>query len=61
MTEVSPERIKLESGITRLGLDVPANVIDSLVTYMELLKEWSATYNLIAPQRAGLFIGTTCS
>jgi 16S rRNA (guanine527-N7)-methyltransferase len=50
MTEVSPERIKLESGITRLGLDAPSNVIDSLVTYMELLKEWSATYNLIAPR-----------
>ena len=50
MTGTSPERIKLESGITRLGLDVPANVIDSLITYMELLKEWSATYNLIAPK-----------
>jgi len=50
MTGISPERIKLESGITRLGLDVPANVVDSLITYMELLKEWSATYNLIAPK-----------
>jgi 16S rRNA (guanine527-N7)-methyltransferase len=50
MTGTNPERIKLESGITRLGLDVPANVIDSLITYMELLKEWSATYNLIAPK-----------
>jgi len=50
MTGTSPERIKLESGVTRLGLDVPANVIDNLITYMELLKEWSATYNLIAPR-----------
>ena len=50
MTDISPERIKLESGVARLGLDVPANVIDSLITYMELLKEWSGTYNLIAPK-----------
>ena len=50
MTGTNPERIKLVSGVTRLGLDVPANVIDSLITYMELLKEWSATYNLIAPK-----------
>jgi len=50
MTGTNPERIKLESGVTRLGLDVPANVIDSLITYMELLKEWSGTYNLIAPK-----------
>jgi 16S rRNA (guanine527-N7)-methyltransferase len=50
MTDNSPERIKLESGVARLGLDVPANVIDSLITYMELLKEWSGTYNLIAPK-----------
>ena len=50
MTGTNPERIKLESGVTRLGLDVPASVIDSLITYMELLKEWSGTYNLIAPK-----------
>ena len=50
MTGTNPERIKLVSGVTRLGLDVPANVIDSLITYMELLKEWSGTYNLIAPK-----------
>ena len=50
MIKTNPERIKLESGINRLGLDVPADAVDSLLTYMELLKEWSATYNLIAPR-----------
>ena len=44
------ERIKLESGLARLGLDVPSNAIDDLLTYMVLLKEWSGTYNLVAPR-----------
>ncbi len=50
MSENNPERIKLESGLARLGLDVPIDAVDSLLTYMELLKEWSGTYNLIAPK-----------
>ena len=50
MTDNSPERIKLESGVARLGLDVPDDAIDSLFSFMELLKEWSATYNLVAPR-----------
>jgi 16S rRNA (guanine527-N7)-methyltransferase len=50
MSENNPERIKLESGLVRLGLDVPVDAVDSLLTYMELLKEWSGTYNLIAPK-----------
>ena len=50
MTENNPERIKLESGIARLGLDVPAEAVDDLIAYMDLLKEWSGTYNLIAPR-----------
>jgi len=45
-----PERIKLESGLARLGLDAPSSVIDDLLTYMVLLKEWSGTYNLVAPR-----------
>ena len=45
-----PERIKLESGLARLGLDVPASAVDGLLTYMTLLKEWSGTYNLVAPR-----------
>jgi 16S rRNA (guanine527-N7)-methyltransferase len=50
MAENNPERIKLESGIARMGLDVPGAAIDKLFAFMELLKEWSATYNLIAPR-----------
>ena len=44
------ERIKLESGLARLDLNVPSGAIDNLLTYMVLLKEWSGTYNLIAPR-----------
>jgi len=50
MTENNPERIKLESGIARLGLNVPTEAVDGLIGYMDLLKEWSGTYNLIAPR-----------
>ena len=48
MTDNHPERIKLESGLARMGLDVPTGAIDGLLTYMVLLKEWSGTYNLVA-------------
>jgi len=44
------ERIKLESGLARLGLDVSSGMVDDLLTYMALLKEWSGTYNLVAPR-----------
>jgi len=50
MTDMHPERIKLESGIDRLGLDVPSGAVGKLLTYMTLLKEWSGTYNLVAPR-----------
>ena len=56
MTNNDSERIKLESGIARLGLDVPSGAIDSLLTYMELLKEWSGTYNLVAPRERGFLL-----
>ncbi len=45
-----PERIKLESGLARMELDVPSGAIDGLLAYMDLLKEWSGTYNLVAPR-----------
>jgi len=48
MSHKNPERIKLESGIARLGLEVQSDAVESLLAYMELLKEWSGTYNLIA-------------
>lgn len=47
--DANPERIKLQSGLARLELDVPSDAIDGLLSYMELLKEWSGTYNLVAP------------
>ena len=50
MTSDHPERIKLESGLVRLGLEVTPETIDGLLTYMVQLKEWSGTYNLIAPR-----------
>ena len=50
MTNIHPERIKLESGLARLRLDVPPGAIDGLLAYMDLLKEWSGTYNLVAPR-----------
>lgn len=50
MTNTQAERIKLESGLARLGLDVPSAAVDDLLGYMALLKEWSATYNLVAPR-----------
>ena len=50
MINSHPERIKLESGLARLGLDLPSVAVDGLLGYMALLKEWSGTYNLVAPR-----------
>lgn len=47
MNKPHPERIKLESGLARLGLEVTTGAVDDLLTYMVLLKEWSGTYNLV--------------
>ena len=40
----------------RLGLGVTTGSVDKLLTYMELLKEWSGTYNLVAPRERGLLL-----
>ena len=50
MTDNQSERIKLESGLDRLGLDRTPGAVENLLTYMGLLKEWSGTYNLVAPR-----------
>ena len=50
MSNRQPEQIKLESGLARLGLEVSNAAIDGLLIYMALLKEWSGTYNLVAPR-----------
>lgn len=50
MTSNQADAIKLESGLDRLGLVVPPGAVDKLLAYMALLKEWSGTYNLIAPR-----------
>jgi 16S rRNA (guanine527-N7)-methyltransferase len=51
-----PERIKLESGLVRLGLEASPKTIDGLLTYMVQLKEWSGTYNLVAPRERGFLL-----
>ena len=45
-----PTNEKLETGLSQLGLEPSADAIEKLQMYMDLLKEWSRTYNLIAPR-----------
>ena len=56
MTRDHPERIKLESGLDRLGLEVTPLIIDQLLAFMVELKEWSGTYNLVAPGERGFLL-----
>jgi len=56
MSDNQSARIKLESGLERLGLNVADRIVDGLLTYMILLKEWSGTYNLIAPGERGFLL-----
>jgi 16S rRNA (guanine527-N7)-methyltransferase len=39
---------QLESGAAEMDLEVDANQIDTLVTYLELLARWNKTFNLTA-------------
>ena len=52
-----PDNPKLASGLARLGLDVPAEAVENLLAYVELLKEWSRAYNLIAPGDRNALLG----
>ena len=47
---------KLASGLERLGLEAPADVIEKLLAYMALLKEWSGTYNLVSPRERNFLL-----
>jgi len=47
---------KLASGLARLGLEAPPAVIDKLLAYMALLKEWSGTYNLVSPRERNFLL-----
>lgn len=40
----------------RLGLNVSADTVDNLQTYMALLQEWSGTYNLVATGERGFLL-----
>ncbi len=41
-------RKKLDTGLARLGLDLPEAVRDQLLTYVELLAKWNKAINLTA-------------
>ena len=56
MTDNRDERIKLESGLERLRLAITGSAVDGLLAYMALLKEWSGTYNLVAPGERGFLL-----
>lgn len=49
MSNNEADRIKLASGLDRLGLQTPPGAVEGLLAYAALLKEWSGTYNLVAP------------
>jgi 16S rRNA (guanine527-N7)-methyltransferase len=52
-----PDHPKLASGLARLGLDVSETAVENLLAYVELLKEWSRSYNLIAPGDRNALLG----
>ncbi|MFC4525663.1 16S rRNA (guanine(527)-N(7))-methyltransferase RsmG [Dyella halodurans] len=48
MTSRHDLQTQLEHGIAALGLQLPANAVERLLDYQELLARWNATYNLTA-------------
>ncbi len=48
MTSRHDLQTQLERGIAALGLQLPANAVERLLDYQELLARWNATYNLTA-------------
>lgn len=57
MANLHVDHPKLASGIARLELDVSEQSVEKLLWFSELLKEWSQTYNLIAPQERQALLG----
>ena len=57
MSKLHADYPKLASGVARLGLDVSDQAVEKLLAFSELLKEWSQTYNLIAPQDRQALLG----
>jgi len=57
MTNNHPDHPKLASGLVRLGLEAPGATVENLLAFVDLLKEWSRTYNLIAPQDRNALLG----
>jgi 16S rRNA (guanine527-N7)-methyltransferase len=57
MANLHADHPKLASGLARLGLDVSEDSVEKLLWFAELLKEWSLTYNLIAPQDRQALLG----
>jgi 16S rRNA (guanine527-N7)-methyltransferase len=48
MTSRHDLQSQLERGMATLGLQLPANAVERLLDYQELLARWNATYNLTA-------------
>lgn len=53
MAERERLRHRLDDGLAALGLDLPGDVRDRLVDYVELLTRWNAAYNLTAVRDPG--------
>jgi 16S rRNA (guanine527-N7)-methyltransferase len=43
------ERVRLDQGLAELGLSPDAQTREKLLDYLELLRRWGKTYNLVAP------------
>lgn len=48
MADRDPLRQRLGAGLAALRLDIPDDVIERLLDYLDLLARWNATYNLSA-------------
>ena len=53
MADREPLRQRLRAGLTALGLELDASVIERQLDYLDLLLRWNAAYNLTAVRDAG--------